>query len=57
MRMIELTRLELAAVVAASAGLAVTDGAAISRLAVAYLAVKLGLDPETIVQVSQATDE
>jgi len=48
---------QLAAVVGAAVGLAATDAAALSRLAVAWLAKRAGVEPSEIMQYNKATDE
>lgn len=48
---------QLAAVVAVAVGLASTDAAAISRLAVASTAKKAGIEPGEIMRYNNATDE
>jgi len=53
---VSLSLAELAAVVAVSVGLAATDAAAVSRLAVAYVAKKAGLKPAEIRGFDAATD-
>lgn len=53
---VTLTTGELAAVVFAAVALAATDAAAISRLAVAFAAKKLGVKPGEVVRYDQATD-
>lgn len=52
-----LTLGELAAVVLVSVLLAVTDGSALSRLGVAWLAKKLGVRPEEIRATNDAADD
>lgn len=53
---VTLTLLELGAVVGAAVALAVTDAAAISRLGVAFIAKKLGIEPQEVTRYDQATD-
>lgn len=53
---VTLTLPELAGVVAAACALAVTDGAAISRLGVAFVARKLGVKPADVTKYDRATD-
>ncbi len=53
---IELTLYQLSAVVISAVVLAVTDGAAISRLGVAWTAKKVGLKPAEIMRYERATD-
>ena len=54
---ITLTFVELAALIAIAVGLAATDAAAISRLAVAWVAKKAGIEPSQIARYNDATDE
>jgi len=56
MATIELTLTQLLAVVGVAVGLAATDAAAISRIAIAYVAKKLGVSPGQIHQYDSATD-
>jgi hypothetical protein len=53
---VSLTLAELGAVVAVSVALASTDAAAVSRLAVAFVAKKAGLKPAEIRGFDAATD-
>jgi len=57
MATVTLTLLELAGVVFVAVGLAATDAAAISRLAVAYAAQKLGIKPKQITAYHRATGD
>lgn len=50
-----LTLVELGAIVAFAVGLASTDAAAVSRLAVSFSAKKLGVSPGEIYAYDQAT--
>jgi len=52
---ITLSLMELGAVVAMAVGLAATDAAAVSRLAVSFAAKKLGVSPGEIYAYDQAT--
>jgi hypothetical protein len=54
--MIEITLGELLGVVFVAVALAATDAAALSRLAVAFLAKKLGVEPDEIRATDRATD-
>ncbi|ELZ22394.1 hypothetical protein C475_17818 [Halosimplex carlsbadense 2-9-1] len=51
-----LTVVELAAVVMAAVGLAATDASALSRVWVAWLAKRLGVEPAEIRATDAATD-
>lgn len=53
---VTLTLLELAAIVGGAVVLAVTDGAAISRLGIAWTAKRLGIKPRDVVRYDRATD-
>lgn len=53
---VTLTLLELAGIVAGAVGLAATDAAALSRLAIAYTAKKLGVEPQEVTSYDRATD-
>lgn len=53
---ITLTLTELAVIVFVAVGLASTDASAISRLAVTYTSKKLGISPNEIYQMNEATD-
>lgn len=53
---VELTVAELAAVVGAAVVLSATDAAAISRLGVAFVAQRLGVEPGAIRSYDAATD-
>lgn len=53
---VTLTVWEFAAIVLGAVALAATDAAAISRLAVAWLAKKAGVKPGEIMQYDNATD-
>jgi len=57
MSTVTLTLFELAGVVFIAVGLAATDAAAISRLAVAYAAQKLGIEPQQITAYQRATGD
>jgi hypothetical protein len=52
-----LTFVELAALIGIAVGLAATDAAAISRLAIAWVAKKAGIEPGEIMQYNNATNE
>jgi len=54
---ITLTFVELAGLLAIAVGLAATDAAAISRLVVAWVAKKAGIEPSQIARYNDATDE
>lgn len=48
---------ELAGIVGAAVALAVTDGAALSRLAVAWIAKRLGVEPGEVTKYQRATED
>jgi hypothetical protein len=52
-----LKRAELFTVVLVASTLAVTDGAALPRLGIAWLAKRLGVEPGEMVAYRNATDE
>jgi hypothetical protein len=54
---VTLTTAELAGVVVVSVGLAATDASALSDLAVAWVARRAGLEPQTVEQWQQTTDD
>jgi len=54
---ITLTFVELAGLLAIAVGLAATDAAAISRLGVAWVAKKAGIEPGEIMRYNNATDD
>jgi hypothetical protein len=54
---IELTLYELGGIVLMAVGLAATDAAAVSRLVVAFLAKKAGIDPGQIRAYDKATTD
>lgn len=54
---ITLTFAELAALIAIAVGLAATDAAALSRLAVAWVSKKAGVEPGEIMRYNDATNE
>jgi len=51
-----LTLVEMAGVVFAAVALAATDAAALSRLAVAWVAKRAGLEPREVLAFDRATD-
>jgi hypothetical protein len=51
-----LSLVELAAVIVAAVALATTDAAAISRLGIAWIAKKLGVEPGEVTRYDRATD-
>lgn len=53
---VTLTLLEVAGVALAAVALAATDAAAISRLAIAFAAKKLGVEPSEVTRYDRATD-
>jgi hypothetical protein len=57
MSQVTLSLAELLAVVLVASTLAVTDGAALSRLGIAWLAKRLGIKPSEVVAYRNATDE
>jgi hypothetical protein len=57
MSQLTLSLAELFAVVLVASTLAVTDGAALSRLGIAWLAKRLGVEPGEVVAYRNATDE
>lgn len=57
MSSITLSVAELAAVVLAAVALATTDASAVSRLAVAFIAKKLGIKPAEITRYQSATED
>jgi hypothetical protein len=57
MSQVALSLAELLAVVLVAVTLAVTDGAALSRLGIAWLAKRLGVEPGEVVAYRNATDE
>jgi len=54
---ITLTFLQLAALIGIAVGLAATDASAISRLAVAWVAKKAGIEPSQITRYNDATND
>jgi hypothetical protein len=57
MSQVTLSLAELLAVVLVASTLAVTDGAALSRLGIAWLAKRLGVEPSEVVAYQNATGE
>lgn len=57
MTTVDLTLLELGAVVGGAVLLAVTDAAALSRLGIAWLAKKLGVSPQLLSRYQSAAEE
>lgn len=53
---VTLTLLEVAGVALAAVALAATDATAISRLAIAFAAKKLGVEPSEVTRYDRATD-
>lgn len=53
---VTLSLVELAGVVGGAVALATTDAAAVSRLAVAFIAKKLGVKPSEVTRYEEATD-
>jgi hypothetical protein len=56
MSQVMLSLTELFAVALVASTLAVTDGAALSRLGIAWLAKRLGIEPSEVVAYRNATD-
>lgn len=56
MSQVMLSLTELLAVALVASTLAVTDGAALSRLGIAWLAKRLGIEPGEVVAYRNATD-
>ncbi len=52
---VTLTMAELGAVVGLAVVLAVTDGAALSRIGIAFLAKKMGVSPSEVIATNAAT--
>lgn len=57
MSQVTLSLAELLAVVLVAVTLAVTDGAALSRLGTAWLAKRLGVEPGEVAAYQNSTDE